>query len=71
MKSTPTFAIALALRTYSPGESIAGIDCSTVMPETEPADLIATARKFPSGQNRNNALQLMGRFRVQIAAAPP
>jgi hypothetical protein len=29
--------------------------------------LLATARELPSGPDRDNALQLIGRFRVQIA----
>jgi hypothetical protein len=32
------------------------------------AKLLATARKLPPGPERHNALQLIGRFRVQIAA---
>jgi hypothetical protein len=32
------------------------------------AELLATARKLPPGPNRHNALLLIGRFRVQIAA---
>jgi hypothetical protein len=31
------------------------------------AKLLATVRKLPPGQNRRNALQLIGRFRVRIA----
>jgi hypothetical protein len=29
--------------------------------------LLATARELPQGPDRDNALQLIGRFRVQIA----
>jgi hypothetical protein len=31
------------------------------------AKLLATPRKLPPGPNRHNALQLIGRFRVQLA----
>jgi cytochrome c556 len=32
------------------------------------AELLATARKLPSGQDRHNALQEIGRFRARITA---
>jgi len=31
------------------------------------ARLLATARQLPPGPNRHNALQLIGRFRLQIS----
>jgi hypothetical protein len=35
------------------------------------AKLLATARKLPPGPNRHNALQLIGRFRVQLICNAP
>ena len=34
----------------------------------EMADNLFTARKLPHGPNRQNAIQLIGQFRLQIAA---